>query len=223
MTSISQTTGQVSGLLNIKVQALQRYVREYRVYFSDLAARSDRGRRWTKEDIQAVVTIRGMKQKHKSHEEITAALADPGRVVVPDPVDVFSMMAFCQEILRQADEKLQKAEKLVQRIEAERYSYGQLKTMYSYLLYHFEVVRNELIRLKFYFVHPKKPPVIKKYRTMWQHFKDYVWKGTCDDLKVKPGEIDPTSRQHTNLVMSRDIYLSYFPEYKDDYETYYNS
>ncbi len=68
------TTGETSGLTRIPYATLNRYVSEYREFFSQAATLPKRGRRFTHADIEKIVLIRRLNNERRTRENILAAL-----------------------------------------------------------------------------------------------------------------------------------------------------
>ena len=67
------STGFVSGLTGLKVQTIQRYVRKYPEGFSDAARQQKQGRRFSGQDIKALLLIHHM-LRNRQKKMLPAAL-----------------------------------------------------------------------------------------------------------------------------------------------------
>jgi hypothetical protein len=69
------TSGQVSGMTNVPLPTLRRYVIDFRSHFSDQAKIEDRGRRWSAKDVELVFGIRHMFNDHYTKRQVGEALS----------------------------------------------------------------------------------------------------------------------------------------------------
>lgn len=69
------TTGQAAGLAQVPLKTMQRYIRDFREFFSPGAAQPTRGRRFIEADIYLLYSIRHLYNQRKSTEEIREELA----------------------------------------------------------------------------------------------------------------------------------------------------
>jgi DNA-binding transcriptional MerR regulator len=119
------TTGQVSGLLGIPVITLQRYIREYRVYFSPTAILTTRGRRFTSNDVSKILTIRTLNNQRVKKSDIIIAIENPDLEAVKMP-DLFS-------ILLTINAAIEYMEKKHREIQATIESFARQKNRLSYI------------------------------------------------------------------------------------------
>lgn len=73
------TTGQASGVTRVSRTCLYRYVRDFSDFFSPGASQHKRGRRWTLNDIELILTIRFLKHEHRGNKLIGESLASGWR------------------------------------------------------------------------------------------------------------------------------------------------
>jgi DNA-binding transcriptional MerR regulator len=69
------TSGQVSGMTNVPLPTLRRYVIDFRSHFSDQARIEDRGRRWSAKDVELVLGIRHMFNDHYTKKQVGESLS----------------------------------------------------------------------------------------------------------------------------------------------------
>lgn len=74
MTKNQFTTGQVSGITRVPVKTMQRYISQFRQFFSPGAGRSARGRIFTNADILTIFTIRNLYGQKARHDKIASEL-----------------------------------------------------------------------------------------------------------------------------------------------------
>ena len=94
------TTGQTSGITHIPPQTLRRYVKDFQSYFSETARQPNKGRRFTRQDIDNLLLIRHLYNDNCSSEKITAALAGewtPEAKPQYDNQDALTLFANVQE------------------------------------------------------------------------------------------------------------------------------
>lgn len=100
MTVTTYTTGQTSGITHIPGKTLQRYVRDFREFFSASAQKQTKGRRFTAQDIETILLIRRLYFERTKPERIRAALRGewiPPAKPVYDALDALQLV----EIARQ--------------------------------------------------------------------------------------------------------------------------
>lgn len=68
------TTGQASGITEIPIRTMQDYVQDFRECFSETARQPLKGRRFTDADIDALRTIREMREDRESDDDIRKVL-----------------------------------------------------------------------------------------------------------------------------------------------------
>lgn len=220
MQNINQTysTGQVSGLLGIPPVTLQRYIREFKEYFSETARQPDRGRRYTSADLNHLVRIRQMHTKHSGHDQIAQALAD--NQIAPEDLtvdNIFTVLEIANTALASTDKNAAKVEALTRQAAWKGPEYinllAEMRKAIRELRYEQEILRFEMVRLKYLFCHPKTLPKKQPFalRSVWQKFQ--MWVGVEYQKDLANLEQD-----RARLEASRALYLKDHPQYVDDLE-----
>lgn len=75
MDNKTYNTSQVSGMTGIPIRTIQAYVKDFREYFSELARQRAKGRRFTDQDIQNLLTIKRARNQRMADEEIKDILS----------------------------------------------------------------------------------------------------------------------------------------------------
>lgn len=68
------TTSQISGLTRLPIKTIQRYIKNFPDAFSEMARKPRKGRRYTTQDADNLLTIRRMSQNHAKEYQIDLAL-----------------------------------------------------------------------------------------------------------------------------------------------------
>lgn len=74
------TTGQVAGLTQVAPMRLYHYVKDFPEFFSEGAKIHKRGRRWTPEDIEIVLSIKALYHDRTGKENIRQLIAQGWRM-----------------------------------------------------------------------------------------------------------------------------------------------
>jgi DNA-binding transcriptional MerR regulator len=187
------TTGQVSGLLGIPSCTLQRYVREFRKHFSESARITNRGRRWTADDIDTLMIIRKMHQSQEGLQAIDQALenchsspaAEDPR---PEVMDSFTLLATAAAVLEEVRAERAKVQALV--LDA-KWSSSQYKNFEGWVGRNIVTLRQEINKLDqaYYklgsiYKNPyRKYQVAKPYRRLWSEFVSWTKRNILDDVE----------------------------------------
>lgn len=104
MSDFSLTTGQICGLTHIPLKTLQRYVHDFREFFSESAQKPTKGRRFTQQDTEKLLLIRRLYFERTTPDRIRAALAgdwSPPAKPMYDTLDALNLV----EAARQEKER----------------------------------------------------------------------------------------------------------------------
>lgn len=99
------TTGAVSGMTNIPIKTIQRYVTDFRDLFSETARQPKKGRRFTNADVKILRIIRRARSENIGDDEIRRMISDPASFPLMqehNPDEAIELVGNAREMLEQA-------------------------------------------------------------------------------------------------------------------------
>jgi DNA-binding transcriptional MerR regulator len=141
MNTASFSSGVVVGMTHIPADTIRRYVRDFRPYFSESARQPNRGRRYTSQDVQSLLTIRHLYHERKPKPQIEAALTGnwtPPALPRYDIEDATAIVAQAREHMEETTKQARKVERMTQSIVSDR----------SYLFKQIRQLQDEIKRLQ---------------------------------------------------------------------------
>jgi DNA-binding transcriptional MerR regulator len=214
-TNKTLSTGQVSGLLGIPNVTIQRYVKDFKEFFSVKAQQPNRGRRYEPSDVSNLVTIRNMHTRHAGNQEITKVLEagkDAQAIHVPE---IFTILDIANKAMAITEENVTNVESLSRRAAWRGPEYlnllSEMRQAIRDLKHEQDILRFELFRLKFIFRHPRSLPP-KRPRVLlniWQQFQQWTASEFEKDLRH-------IQQERERIEESRAGYLKDHPQYRDD-------
>lgn len=187
------TTGQVSGLLGISKETLMRYVREFRVHFSETASQRTRGRRWTASDIDKLMVIKKLHQAQAGLENIDQALKayseDPQPQQLPPGImDSFDILAAASAVLEEVQAERAKVQALSLNAV---WNESQFRNFESWAGRRITSIGKQLDELNYkynklggVFKNPyRRYPAAPQYRRLWSEFQSWLKRSVMDDVE----------------------------------------
>jgi DNA-binding transcriptional MerR regulator len=146
------TSGMVVGMTHIPAATIRRYVRDFKPYLSEEATKPHRGRRYTPQDIQTLLTIRHLYQERKSKAEIESALKGewtPPALPRYDIEDATAIVAEARQYFLEARQNSRNAQSLVHKAKASTsYLYKRFDEVVEQLNNHVTSLRSEVAMLQ---------------------------------------------------------------------------
>jgi DNA-binding transcriptional MerR regulator len=169
------TTGQISGLLGIPATTLRRYIRLYGKHFSKSARILTRGRRWTQSDIGLLLTIRQLSHTHMGISAIDQALTNQNDIASPQAtiLDAFTVLCIASKTLEQVHQERLEIEKIVKRARWTDNLQTWLGKRLEYIDHQLEELRYQNNKTRLYLNPPRRYPINKKYKKVWDDFTEW--------------------------------------------------